>query len=93
MLQDCNALYPAGNFGIICDQFMSTSASPACWKALIDSNFPVNKWELNQTIKDESIDNKWILYAISPKKADTTPEKVELYSPEKWNGRQLTYRT
>ena len=76
MLQDCDALYPAGNFAVICDKFMAAPAEPACWKALIDPNFPVQKWELNQTIKNESIDNKWILYAIAPDKADITPEQM-----------------
>ena len=92
MLQDCNNLYPAGRFGVICDKFMAAPAYLACWKALIDPNFPVKKFELNQAIKNEYIDNKWTLYAIAPDKADITPEQIELFSPDKWNGRQLTHQ-
>jgi hypothetical protein len=92
MLQDCNSLYPQGKFAVICNKFMAAPAWPACWKALIDPNYPVQKWELNQAIKKEYIDNKWILYAIAPDKADITPEQMQLFSPDKWNGRQLTHQ-
>lgn len=92
MLQDCNTLYPAANLGAICDKFMATPASPACWKGLINRNYDVQKWELNLAIKNEYIDNKWILYAIAPDKADITPEQMELYSREKWNMRRLTHQ-
>ncbi|MBN1787143.1 MAG: hypothetical protein JW806_01965 [Sedimentisphaerales bacterium] len=92
MLQDCITLYPEGNFDVIHDKFMATPVKPACWKALIDPNFPIQKWELNQTIKNECIDNKWILYAMAPDKAGITPEQMEFLLPDKWNYWQLTHQ-
>ena len=83
MLQECNVLCPTGNFGIICDKFMATPIRPACWKAFIDPNYPVQKWELNSAIEKGHLDDKWILYAIAPDKADITPEQMGLFSREK----------
>lgn len=92
ILQDCNALYPAGNLGVICDKFMATPATPACWKGLINPNYDVQKWELNLAIKNEYIDNKWILYAIAPDKAEITPEEMYLFARDKWNMWRLTHQ-
>jgi hypothetical protein len=83
MLRDCNILHPTGNFGRICDKFMATPSRPACWKAFLDPNYRVQKWELDLAIEKEFIDNKWLLYAIAPDKANITPEQMGLFSREK----------
>ena len=92
MLDDCNKMRPNASILKMIDSFMQRSARPSCWKALIDPNLPINKDELNATNKKETIDNKWILYAIAPKKARITPEEMDLYNPDRWQNRQLTHQ-
>ncbi|MBN1787144.1 MAG: hypothetical protein JW806_01970 [Sedimentisphaerales bacterium] len=84
MLRQCDNLSRKDNFNSIYDKFMAIPLRPACWKTLIDPNLSVYKWELNKAIKEEPyIDNKWILYAIAPDKADVTPEQIGLFSNKK----------
>ncbi len=63
-----------------------------CWKSEVDPNRPVNSFDLNRTIEKESIDNKWMLYAMAPDKAHITPEEMFLFDAERWQNRQLTHQ-
>lgn len=92
MLDECDKLHPTPEFSTIVRKFMSSDARPRCWKALIDPNFPIDAGELNETIKQEVIDNKWILYALSTKKADVTAEQLGMFNYNSWHGRQLTHQ-
>jgi len=92
MLDECDKLHSTAEFSEIIKKFMLKEAHPRCWKALIDPNRPVDKTELNETIKQEYIDNKWTLYAISPNKADITAEQLGLFDYHRWQGRQLTHQ-
>jgi len=92
MLDDCDQMCPNPAFSKLINSFMSRRVRPNCWKALIDPNWPVQQSELNTTIKQESIDNKWILYAIAPEKASVTPGQIGLFDRERWHGRQLTHQ-
>jgi hypothetical protein len=92
MLDECDKMHPTPEFSGMVKKFMLKGARPKCWKALIDPNWPVDKIELNETIKREYIDNKWILYALSPQQADVTPEQLGLFNYDAWNGRQLTHQ-
>ena len=92
MLTQCNNLKPNPVFSNIISSFLIAPSYPACWKGLVDKNWPVDRWELNRTIKKEYIDNKWVLYAIAPNKAEITPEEMHLFDPQRWQGRQLTHQ-
>ena len=92
MLTQCNKLKPDPVFSNIISSFLVTPCYPACWKGLVDENWPVDRWELNRTIKKEYIDNKWVLYAIAPDKAKITPQEMHLFDPQRWHGRQLTHQ-
>ncbi len=63
-----------------------------CWKSLVDPNRPVNSFDLNITIEKESIDYKWLAYALAPDKAHITPEEMFLFDAERWQRRQLTHQ-
>jgi hypothetical protein len=92
MLSECDKLKANPVFEEIVESFMEERVRPACWKRLIDPNWPVNELELNQTIEKEAIDNKWILYAMAPDEADVTPEQLYLFEPERWSGMQLSHQ-
>jgi hypothetical protein len=48
--------------------------------------------ELNLTIEKESIDNKWVLYAIATEQAKITPQEMHLFDRQRWQRRQLTHQ-
>ncbi|MDD5063937.1 MAG: hypothetical protein PHQ35_04145 [Phycisphaerae bacterium] len=92
MLRECDAMKPNPVFEEIVKSFLAARCQPECWKRLIDPNWPVNEMELNQTIKNENTDNKWVLYAMAPDKAKITPEEMHLFEPERWRGRKLAHQ-
>jgi hypothetical protein len=92
MLSECNEAKANPLFKDIIRGHLATRSQPECWKRLIDPNWPVNELELNQTIAKESIDNKWVLYAIAAKEAKITPEEMHLFDPQRWQRRQLTHQ-
>jgi hypothetical protein len=92
MLKECNELKANLLFEGIIENFMATKVRPECWKRLIDPNWPVDVLELNRIIEKESIDNKWILYAIAKEDAKITPEEMHLFDPQRWQRRQLTHQ-
>jgi len=92
MLSECNKLKANPVFEKITINFMEAGIRPACWKRLIDPNWPVDEAELNRTIENEIIDNKWVLYAIAPDEARVTPEELHLFEPEQWSKRQLSHQ-
>jgi len=92
MLYDCDQMCSNFAFSRPVNSFMSRDVRPSCWKALIDPDWPVQQLELNATIKQEIIDNKWILYAIAAEKADVTPEQIGLFDRDRWQRRQLTHQ-
>jgi hypothetical protein len=92
MLKEINKLEPTPLFADIVDSFMAAPTRPRCWKRLVDPNWPVDEWELNETIKQEHLDNKWVLYAMAPDKAHVTPEQMHLFDPQRWSGRQLVHQ-
>ena len=92
MLQDCDQMQPNPAFSGPIDSFMLRYIRPSCWKALLDPNWPIQKLEFNAAIKQEIIDNKWILYALATEKADVTPEQIGLFDRDRWQGRQLTHQ-
>jgi hypothetical protein len=92
MLREIETLSPTPLISDITGNFMATPTRPRCWKRLIDPNWPVDETELNITIKRESLDNKWVLYAIAPDKAKVTPEELGMFDPERWQQRKLTHQ-
>lgn len=92
MLSECDELKANPLFKEIIGDFLIARSRPKCWKRLIDPNWPVDKLELNRTIKKESIDNKWVLYAMAPDKADVTAEELHLFDSERWQRQQLTHQ-
>jgi len=92
MLQDINTMHPDQLYSGIVDSFMVGPSHPDCWKRLLDPNYPVTSSELNKTIEQEYIDNKWILYAIAPEEANVTPQQIRLFDSERWQSRQLTHQ-
>jgi hypothetical protein len=92
MLKEIDNLKPTPLFSDIVGSFMAAPTRPRCWKRLVDPNWPVDEWELNQTIKQEHLDNKWVLYAMAPDKAQVTPDQMHLFDPQRWSGRQLVHQ-
>lgn len=92
MLQDINTIHPDRTYSGIVNSFMARPSRPDCWKRLIDPNHPITSLDLNKTIKQEYIDNKWTLYAIAPEDANITPQQLRLFDSEHWQGRQLTHQ-
>jgi len=92
MLKEIQTLRPTPLFSDIISGFMAVPRQPNCWKRLIDPNWPIDKLELNMTIKKECLDNKWALYAIAPDIAEITPEEMHLFEPERWSGRELAHQ-
>jgi hypothetical protein len=92
MLTEIESLRATPVFSDIISSFMAAPSQPRCWKRLVDPNWPVDEIELNIAIKKEHIDNKWVLYAMAPDKAKITPEEMDLFNPERWQGRKLTHQ-
>ena len=92
MLNDINKFKATPVFSDIVENVVASPAIPNCWKRLIDPNCPTNELELNASIKKELLDNKWVLYALAPDKANVTPEQLQLFEPERWWGRKLAHQ-
>jgi len=92
MLKEIEKLRATSVFSDIIGYVISTPARPKCWSRLVDPNCPVDELELNITINKESLDNKWVLYAIAPDKAKITPEQMHLFDRNRWQGRKLTHQ-
>jgi hypothetical protein len=92
MLNEINHLKPTPLFSDIVSSFMAAPIRPRCWKRLVDPNWPVNERELNETIEKEHRDNKWVLYAMAPDKAEIKPDQMRLFDPHRWSGRQLVHQ-
>jgi hypothetical protein len=92
MLGEIEHLRPTPVFSDIVSRFMAAPSRPRCWKRLVDPNWPVDELELNETIKKEYLDNKWVLYAMAPDKAQITPGEMQLFEPRRWRGRELVHQ-
>lgn len=92
MLRECNEMKQNPVFEEIVESFLAMRSRPECWKRLVDPNWPVNEAELNRAIKEEGLDNKWVLYAMAPDKAKITPEEMLLFEPKRWSGRTLSHQ-
>lgn len=92
MMQECNQMHETPGSAYIVDSFLKKPSRPVCWKALLDPDWPVDADELNKTMKQGDIDNKWTLYAIAPEKSKFTPEELGLFKPDHWKRRQLTHQ-
>ncbi len=92
MLQDIDTMHLDPLYSGIVKSFMAKPSRPDCWKRLLDPNHPVTGSDLNKTIEQENIDNKWTLYAIAPESANVTPQQLRLFDSEHWHGRKLTHQ-
>ncbi len=94
MLRECNDIKANPVFGEMVGTFLSTPIKnyTSCWRKEVDTNLPVNEWNLNHAIEKECIDNKWTLYALAPDIAKITPEQMRLFDPQHWKRRQLTHQ-
>ncbi|MFH1370627.1 MAG: hypothetical protein ABII09_05005 [Planctomycetota bacterium] len=94
MLRECNDLKSNPSFKNIVESFLNEPMThySRCWKREVDPNRPIDKTELNTAIANDSLDNKWALYAIAPDKAAVNPNELGLFEPERWHRRQLTHQ-
>lgn len=92
MLQECNQMHETRSGAFIVSSFLKEPFRPRCWRALMDPEWPVDADELNKTIQQEYIDNKWILYAIASEKSEFTPEELGIFELNRWKKRQLTHQ-
>jgi len=92
LLNECNQAKNNPLFSQILADYLNTPARPKCWKRLLDPDYHVDRVELNITIKEEYLDNKWVLYALAPDKADADPKKLGLFDPNRWQRRKLTHQ-
>src|SRR4030042_457042 len=92
MLRECNEIKQNPVFEEIVKSFLASRCQPECWKRLVDPNWPVNELELNQAIKEEGLDNKWVLYAMAPDKAKISPQEMQLFEPQRCSGRKVSHK-
>jgi hypothetical protein len=92
MLQDIGTIRPDPLYRDTVHSFMTRPTRPDCWTRVIDPKRLLASSELNQTITQEYIDNKWILYAIAPESAIVTPEELKLFEPDYWHDRKLNHQ-
>lgn len=97
MLRYCQETEANRVIGRIIKAFMDCSVSNPTMEGAdrikkVDLTWPINEISLNQEIERETIDYKWMLYAIAPDKAHVTAEELELFDKEKWQHRQLTHQ-
>lgn len=94
MLRECNDVKSQPIFEDIVKTFLNLPHyGGRCWKREIDPNWPTNEYEVNKIFEEETvIDYKWLMYAIAPDQVRTTPEKIHLFEPDRWQRRQLTHQ-
>jgi len=94
MLDRCSEIHANTVFDKVVDGFLSKPVLhySRCWVAQVDPNYPIVTWEINKAFSKESIDYKWMLYALAPDKINVTAEELELFDREKWQGRKLTHQ-
>ncbi len=94
MLRNANDIHPNPVFADMVKIFLDQPVRhhSVSWKREVDPDRFISAKDLNRAIRSEVIDYKWMLYAIDPDNADITPEKMNMFDPKKWNGRQLTHQ-
>jgi hypothetical protein len=92
ILNEINKVKPEPTFERIVSAIMDSNLRPRCWKALIDPNWHVDDIELNIAIKNQYLDNQWVLYSLAPDIAKFDPNKAGLFEPDKWQDRKLTHQ-
>ncbi len=92
MIKECDKMSPNPLFEKILEDYMALNSRPFCWRAVLDPNWPVDRLEVNITLKKENIDNQWVLFAVAPDKVEMNAEQLQIFDPDKWHGRQLTHQ-
>jgi hypothetical protein len=93
MLQDCESMRSHPATKELVDYYVTTPANPDCWRRLLNPAHFVRSFEINPLIEKEPIDNKWILYAIAPEKAQLDRDALDgLFDDQRWRQRQLTHQ-
>jgi len=94
MLKDCNDIKKNALFAEIVETFLVTQKfrGGACWIRQIDPNYIISKSKLNKMIKKLRIDYKWMLYALASEMSDFSAQQLEMFEPDRWNGRKLTHQ-
>jgi len=94
MLDRCNEIHADPDIGKIVDSFVHLPVFhySRCWIAEVDPNYPIVNWEINKLFSEQPIDYKWTLYVLAPDQIDVTSEELEIFNPEKWQGRNLTHQ-
>lgn len=93
MLQDSHTLYRNNIFKDILDTSLATPSSPKCWNRLLDPNYPVQTFFVNRVVRNEVLDNKWILYAIAPDQVKLSQKQMQQFlDGDCWHGRKLTHQ-
>ena len=93
MFQDADGLHGDELYASFVEEFLKAPVKPTCWKRLLEKDRPISEFRLNEAIRTETLDNKWILYAIAPKEGQLTQEEMEgLLDSKRWSDRKLTHQ-
>jgi len=93
MIQDMQTLHPDPYLVSLHQKILARPMKPNCWKRMLLPDHPVSTIELNNTIQEDILDNKWALYALAPDKARLSATQMEeFFQPDRWQHRQLTHQ-
>ena len=92
-MKDCHEIHPDPLLATLVDGYLAGRITPDCWRRVLDRDHPVDRTGLNRSIRAETIDNRWMLYAVAPDRAELDAEDLEgLFDAGRWKGRQLTHQ-
>lgn len=92
MLQDCHQLRSTYAFEHILDRYLTSQVRPSFKKNILDPDWPIEEKEINDVFKTLAIDYQWETYALAPAKVASTAQDLDLFNPDRWQGRQLTHQ-
>jgi hypothetical protein len=93
VMKDCHEIHPQPLLAGLVDGYLGERITPDCWRRVLDRGHPVDRADLNRTIRNERMDNRWMLYAVAPDQAELDAEDLEgLFDADRWSGRHLTHQ-
>jgi hypothetical protein len=95
MLQRMEELRGSPAFQGMIDEFRLTPFPPAYtfWLKLVDADVHASSLRMNQALADESLDNRWTIYALDPQQVRLAAEDLRgLFDPNEWEDYQLTHQ-
>ena len=93
MLQEMDRLHPTPAFRELVAQCMAEPASPGFWMRLLNPNRRVRAGPMNRALRETTLGNRWLIYALNPEGVRLTPvEERTLFDSERSKRRQLAHQ-